>query len=90
MLWKAAQVQLRNIKAKNVGSYFPASQILASPALLQVRLVENKQNVTNTQTFQPSQNSVLKTIYSFFRSTLKTYVQRKGYVWECLGETSLH
>lgn len=38
MLWKAGTVQLRNIKAKNVGSYFHASQILASPALQQVWL----------------------------------------------------
>ena len=33
MLWKAANVQLRNVKAKNVGSYFSASQIEASEAM---------------------------------------------------------
>jgi hypothetical protein len=38
MLWKAASVQLRNVKARNAGSYFPASQILGSDALKQAWL----------------------------------------------------
>eukprot|EP00435_Cladocopium_sp_Y103_P068767 s95_g32.t1 len=38
MLWKAAAVQLRNVKARNAGSYFPASQILESDALKQAWL----------------------------------------------------
>lgn len=38
MLWKAASVQLKNVKARNAGSYFPASQILGSDALKQAWL----------------------------------------------------
>ena len=37
MIWKPAAVRLANVKAKNVGSYFDAQQILTSPALNQVR-----------------------------------------------------
>jgi len=35
MLWKPTTVQLRNVKSKNVGSYFDANQILESPAVEQ-------------------------------------------------------
>ena len=35
MLWKAGTVQLKNVKAKNVASYFSASQVTGSPAVTQ-------------------------------------------------------
>lgn len=35
MLWKPGSVQLKNVKPKNVGSYFTASQIFDSPAVKQ-------------------------------------------------------
>ena len=55
MLWKPANVQLRNVKSKNVGSFFPASQILASEGLRQARTIKNNMesvsNVIHIQTF---------------------------------------
>jgi len=44
MLWKAANVQLRNVKAKNVGSYFSASQIEASEAMCKDRGFEKQKH----------------------------------------------
>ena len=46
MLWKAANVQLRNVKAKNVGSYFSASQIEASEAMCARTGVLKNRNIT--------------------------------------------
>lgn len=33
MLWKPGNVQLKNVKNKNAGSYFTAKQVLESPAV---------------------------------------------------------
>ena len=44
MLWKAASVQLKNIKVKNVGSYFPASQIEDSEAMFKDRVLRKKKS----------------------------------------------
>lgn len=44
MLWKAANVQLRNVKAKNVGSYFSASQIEESEAMCKDRDFERQKH----------------------------------------------
>lgn len=35
MLWKATTVQLKNVKAKNVASFFEGQQIVDSPAVTQ-------------------------------------------------------
>ena len=42
MLWKAANVQLRHIKSKNVGSYFHASQIDQSEAMCKDKGFKNR------------------------------------------------
>jgi len=41
MLWKPSTVQLRNVKAKNCGSFFLAKQVKESPAVREVGLVKN-------------------------------------------------
>ena len=41
MLWKPSTVQLRNVKAKNCGSFFLAKQVKEPPAVREVGLVKN-------------------------------------------------
>lgn len=37
MVWKASTVQLKNVKVKNVASFFDAEKILDSPAVTQAK-----------------------------------------------------
>lgn len=51
MLWKPGNVQLKNVKNKNAGSYFTAKQVLESPAVDQawdVKLVPPPKKKTTT------------------------------------------
>ena len=79
MLWKPGNVQLKNVKNKNAGSYFTAKQVLESPAVDQawdVKLVPPPKKTTTF--FRMVEPLVLL-------KNSNAYYIALDCVWSCLG-----